>query len=79
MHLLIQFYRQNKIDDFISFTNTRRTAQQTLFFFIFEKYNLEKKNVFPNCLWFCIIFLWKQMKNNFLELAMLLAIKFSTK
>ena len=69
----------------IIFYLQRLGAQRSeLRFFNFRKIKYKKKvflffQVFFNCLWFCVIFLWKQIKNNFLEFATLLAIKFPTK
>ena len=68
-YLLPQFYRQNKFDDFISFTMTRRTASHTVFsnYWIIniweanEIFFLQKITFFAY--FFCVAcFYWKEIK-----------------
>ena len=55
MHLLRRFHRQNKIEDFISFTKARHTASQTLFFFFLNKKEKFEKKISNILLFYAIV------------------------
>ena len=72
----------------ILFHLQRLGAQRSeLCFFNLKKIKFRKKNIIfsqnfsllSDYLWFCVIFLWKQMENNFLKFTVLLAIKLPSK
>ena len=67
-HLRLQFHRQNKMYDFISFTNTRsRASHSQIFEFLNNKIvkNIFKKT-FENVTFFgCVLlFHWKEIENE---------------
>ena len=68
-HLLVQFHRLNKIDDFISFTKTRSRAPKFYFFKLLKNrmqkiyiFFFGKFNVFIYL--FCDFLYWKLMENR---------------
>ena len=70
MHLLLQFHRENKIYDFISFTKTRSSAPQFKFFELLKNILniifLQILRFYARFVLFC--FYWKQMETEALKL-----------